>query len=132
MFKGCTNHPAPGERFCSAHKDHKSPAVTPDKISRESLDKLNKQHSNIEKFLSTGLDRDNIFFVEGKMKLCDHYYICLLEGILNKKTDKGVEMYLVKWENYDHPTWEPTQNIPEFITNFYEKTGSSDIFSCQS
>ena len=36
-------------------------------------------------------------------------------------------MYLVKWENYDQPTWEPTQNIPEFITNYYEKTGSSDI-----
>ena len=36
-------------------------------------------------------------------------------------------MYLVKWENYDQPTWEPSKNIPEFITNYFEQTGSSDI-----
>ena len=36
-------------------------------------------------------------------------------------------MYLIKWENYDEPTWEPRDNIPEFILNYYEKTGRSDI-----
>ena len=36
-------------------------------------------------------------------------------------------MYLVKWENYAKPTWEPKENIPPFITNYYEKTGSSNI-----
>ena len=41
-------------------------------------------------------------------------------------TKKG-EMYLIKWENYENPTWEPKANIPEFIINYFEKTGRSDI-----
>ena len=39
--------------------------MTPDQMSRESLNQLNNQHSNREKFLMTGLERDNIFVVEG-------------------------------------------------------------------
>ena len=64
-FSGCTNHPAPGEKFCKEHVQHTSPVITPDKISRESLTALNDQHSSREKFLMTGLERDNIFVVEG-------------------------------------------------------------------
>ena len=56
-FSGCTNHPAPGERFCKFHQNHKSPVLTPNQISKESLES--------EKFLMTGLERDNIFVVEG-------------------------------------------------------------------
>ena len=62
---GCTNHPAPGQKFCTTHQNHESPVVTPDQMSRESLNQLNNQHSNREKFLMTGLERDNIFVVEG-------------------------------------------------------------------
>ena len=36
-------------------------------------------------------------------------------------------MYLIKWENYDEPTWEPSNNIPNFLINYYERTGCSDI-----
>ena len=64
-FSGCTNHPAPGEWFCKFHQNHKSPVLTPNQISKESLASLNSQQSNREKFLMTGLDRDNIFVVEG-------------------------------------------------------------------
>ena len=40
-------------------------------------------------------------------------------------------MYLVKWENYEEPTWEPKSNIPQFIINFYEKSGQSTIPSAR-
>ena len=65
LYLGCTNHPAPGERFCSFHVHHKSPALSPNQISKESLASLNGQQSSREKFLMTGLERDNIFVVEG-------------------------------------------------------------------
>ena len=48
-------------------------------------------------------------------------------GILQKKSTERKDMYLIKWENYDEPTWEPQENIPNFILNYYEKTGRSDI-----
>ena len=64
-FLGCINHPAPGERFCSLHKEHKSPVLTPNQISKESLETLNNEHSSQEKFWMTGLERDNVFVIEG-------------------------------------------------------------------
>ena len=51
----------------------------------------------------------------------------VVEGILEKKSTKGQEKYLIKWENYEKPTWEPKSNIPDFIINYYEKTGRSTI-----
>ena len=62
---GCTLHPSPGERFCNFHKDHSSPALAPNQLSKDSLAALNNQHTNRENFLMTGLERDNIFVVEG-------------------------------------------------------------------
>ena len=50
-----------------------------------------------------------------------------LLGILDKKLSNELTEYLVKWENYEEPTWEPKSNIPEFITSYYEKTGQSKI-----
>ena len=52
-------------------------------------------------------------------------------GILDKKIKKDRVSYLVKWENYEVPTWEPSENIPDFITNYYEKTGKSNIPSAR-
>ena len=48
-------------------------------------------------------------------------------GILDKKSSKGQDIYQIKWENYKDPTWEPRSNIPEFLINYYEKTGRSTI-----
>ena len=45
----------------------------------------------------------------------------------NKKIVQGETVYLVKLENYKEPTWEPSKNIPQFITNYYEKTGRNKI-----
>ena len=62
---GCTNHPAPGEKFCPQHSDHQSPVMCPGQLSKESLENLNGQHTNRENFLSSNMERDNIFVVEG-------------------------------------------------------------------
>ena len=44
---------------------------------------------------------------------------------------EGKEFYKVKWENYEEPTWEPKTHIPEFITNYFDKSGQSKIPSAR-
>ena len=51
--------------------------------------------------------------------------MCLFLGILNSKTLGKDTYYEVKWENYTEPTWEPKTNIPEFISNYYVRTGKN-------
>ena len=46
---------------------------------------------------------------------------------MNKKTKSNKLFYEVKWENYAKSTWEPKENIPEFIVNYYERTGNNNI-----
>ena len=46
---------------------------------------------------------------------------------MNKKTKAGKVLYEVKWENYEKTTWEPSSNIPDFIINYYERTGKNNI-----
>ena len=65
IMTGCTNHPAPGEKFCPEHSNHMSPALCPSQLTKESLSDLNSQQSSRERFMSSGLERDNIFVVEG-------------------------------------------------------------------
>ena len=65
IMTGCTNHPAPGEKFCQEHCNHMSPALCPDQLTKESLSDLNSQQSSRERFMNSGLERDNIFVVEG-------------------------------------------------------------------
>ena len=59
--------------------------------------------------------------------ICSPFNKQTIIGILESKTRKDEKLYLVKWENYDDPTWEPAQNIPEFITNYYERTGKKTV-----
>ena len=120
FHSGCTNHPAPGERFCSYHTNHTSPALTPNQLSKASLSELNQQHTSREKFLSSGLERDNIFVVQGS-SFSPFLLIIIVLGILDEKGKNGEILYQVKWENYEKPTWEPKKNIPDFLTNHFEK-----------
>ena len=46
---------------------------------------------------------------------------------MNKKTKAGKVLYEVKWENYEKTTWEPSSNIPDFIINYFERTGKNNI-----
>ena len=54
-----------------------------------------------------------------------------LRHFRQKKIKKSETLYLVKWENYEAPTWEPMKNIPQFIINYYEETGNSGIPSAR-
>lgn len=38
-----------------------------------------------------------------------------VEKNLNKKKKGGKTEFLVKWEGYEDPTWEPERNIPKHI-----------------
>lgn len=58
-------------------------------------------------------------------------FLIIFQGILDKKSNRGQLSYLVKWENYVTPTWEPSGNLPAFITHYYEKTGKSSIPSAR-
>ena len=106
-FAGCTTHPPPGEKFCAEHKTEKTPALTPDQIRKENLEDLNKQQQE-----NSDQERDNIF---------------VIQEIVKKRGCPGNEEYLVKFENYEKPVWEPRDSIPPFIITYYEKTGNSKI-----
>ena len=39
----------------------------------------------------------------------------------NRKEDKAVVKYLVKWKGYDEPIWEPEENltnVPDLLLEF--------------
>lgn len=40
------------------------------------------------------------------------YYV---EKIIEKRKKNGKTEFLVKWEGYEDPTWEPERNIPSHI-----------------
>ena len=46
---------------------------------------------------------------------------------MGKKITENGPIYHVKWENYSECTWEPMENIPNFIINYFERTGKNDI-----
>ena len=48
-------------------------------------------------------------------------------GLHGKKIDGGTTYYQVKWENYKEKTWEPQKNIPQFIIDYFERTGNNNI-----
>ena len=76
------------------------------------------------------MERDNLFVVEGitaPLLTTKLYILHFLPAILEKRIKKQEEEYLIKWENYEDPTWEPKTNIPEFITNYFDKTGQTKI-----
>ena len=55
----------------------------------------------------------------------DNVYI--VERIKDSKVEDGVEHFLIKWEGYEDETWEPATNIPQFMLNYYKKTGNGAV-----
>ena len=103
MITGCTKHPAPGQKFCSDHKENESLVILPHQLSKESLESLNKQHK-----AESNLENDMLFVIES-----------ILEGKLDS--------ILVKWEGYKKPTWEPFSNMPSFVQIYVDRNGSGKI-----
>ena len=100
---GCPRYPG-SNLFCSSHKDHVSPVVhhkqmKPDNLAQLNKDKRGQQHDT---------DVDGVF---------------LIEEILEKKGTK----YHIKWKGYSTTTWEPASSVPQFIQDFYKRTGKSRL-----
>ena len=70
---------------------------------------MNKQH---HENVAINQDRDNIF---------------VIQELLEKWKSGDNEEYLVRFENYEKPVWEPKSSIMPFILTYYEKTGNSKI-----
>ena len=100
---GCTRHPAPGQQFCKAHYNYESPVLLPSQVTKASVQELNRQQK-----LQNSLETDKLFVVEAIIE-------CKLE------------LVLVKWEGYKHPTWESFVDIPRFIRKFLSQNGCGKI-----
>ena len=108
IVTGCTNHPGPGETMCKEHKGTETPALPASRLTKESLELLNKEHVNS--------DSDAL-----------HDTLFIIEEIRGKKIEDKQTYYQIKWEGYKSETWEPSKNIPTFIKNYYERTGRAKI-----
>ena len=55
-------------------------------------------------------------------------HILHIAGIHGKRKAKKGYQYEVSWEGYPGTrTWEPQENIPRFLTTYYDKTGRESI-----
>ena len=59
--------------------------------------------------------------------MASHYKDFHLFDFNDEYLDSSEERLNPTAKNYEDPTWEPKSNIPEFILNYYERTGCSDI-----
>ena len=107
LVTGCTAHPG-DKKFCKEHRNEEHPAVTSGKLSQESRNRLEKVKDKEKNFKEQDFS-DNVYIVE-EIKDC--------------KIEKGIEYYLIKWEDYLEETWEPASNLPSFMVSYFKKTGN--------
>ena len=110
MLTGCTAHPG-DFKFCKEHRDEQHPAVISSKLGRENRDRLEAVKDSQRNYKEQDFS-DNMYIVE---------------EILDSKFENDVEMFLIKWEDYEDPTWEPASNIPKFMVSFFKKTGNGKV-----
>ena len=110
LLTGCTAHPG-DFKFCKEHRDEQHPAVISSKLARENRERLEAVKDSQRSYKEQDFS-DNMYIVE---------------EILDSKFENEVEMFLIKWEDYVDPTWEPAINIPMFMVNFYKKTGNGKV-----
>jgi hypothetical protein len=96
---GCTVQPLPASKFCSLHQNEESPALDHSKISESSKMKLRDRRKAIS--YSEKSVQDTLYVIESLV-------------------EKSENQFKVKWVGYDIETWEPAENIPKFIKNYYE------------
>ena len=90
ILSGCQKIPTPGSKFCSDHEHEKTPCI--DKVTEKTKETLDRKDQ---------FDNDDIFIIESIVEM------------------KPKEV-LVKWAGFDTSTWEPKDNIPEWIVHFYQ------------
>ena len=110
VLTGCTAHPG-DSKYCQLHKTEQHPAISSAKLTRENRNLLEKVKETQKNYKEQDFS-DNVYVVE---------------EIKDTKVESGVELFLIKWEGYKENTWEPASNIPEFMRNYYKKTGNGTI-----
>ena len=103
LMTGCPRYPG-NTLFCLSHKNHVSPALHHKQIQKESLQKLNKDKKNEQH----DAELDGVFLVDEVLEKCG-------------------DMFHIKWKGYATTTWEPESNIPQFIKDYYIRTGNSRL-----
>ena len=97
-MSGCQALLSPGSVFCKLHELEESQALLPLGVSKETLNKLNRE----QKKKASDLERDSIF---------------VIEKILEKKVFNSVTKYHIKWENYSETSWDQECNISLVFQN---------------
>ena len=110
LVTGCTSHPG-DSKYCKAHKDQHHPAVTSSKLTRENRNTLECVKESQKNYKEQDFS-DNIYVVE---------------ELKDSKLEDGVEHFLIRWEGYEEETCEQSSNIPEFMANYYKKTGNGKV-----
>ena len=101
---GCPKMPINESKFCSEHKDCDTPILGANAITVQSKKQL-RVHKKNESVSEAARD--------------DDFYV--IEEVNQVKTEKGKNMYLVKWVGFpqSQSTWEPEEHIPAFIRTYY-------------
>ena len=96
---GCTAQPSPRSKFCSDHQTEESPALEQGKVSEASKRKLRDRRKELS--YSENAGQDSVYIIQAV-------------------TDIKDDLYKIKWVGYDIETWEPSENVPKFIREFYK------------
>ena len=110
LVTGCTAHPG-DKKFCKEHRNQQHPAVTSSMLTKENRDKLEAVKETNKNYKEQDFS-DNVYIVE---------------EIKETKLEDGIELFLIKWEDYEDETWEPARNIPDFMVSYFKKTGNGRV-----
>ena len=53
--------------------------------------------------------------------------VFVIEKILEKKEERKTTKFLIKFQDYNTTTWQESSQIPKFIIDNFEKTGSTEV-----
>ena len=103
---GCTSVPLPGGKYCKQHTNCESPVIPAEAVceaTRQSLRSHRKKVASHEEARN-----DNAF---------------VIESVLQIKECKEGRKFKIKWLDFpiEECTWEPEENIPKFIQNYYKE-----------
>ena len=95
--------PVENSKFCTDHMQEETPCLsTVSKETKKVLDENRKKSRN------------------SNFKQSDDFFV--VKSVLEKKSSGSSDQFLIEWLGYDRKeaTWEPSENIPGFIRDYYK------------
>ena len=105
LVTGCTRNPGTRSKYCKDHREHEVPCILSKDIEQLAL--LKKEKKSRTHFVQHDWT-DKVF---------------IIEKILEKKTERTLIKYLIKFKDYETTVWQPKEKIPAFFVNQFDKTG---------